>query len=154
MTMPLEPAAPVEGAPAPAPEASTSIVLPAPTDAPRAKTMAEVKAARRGAPTEPTSVQPGQNPGASTEQKPTDAVSAVIDMSPEELAAATAKSKAAREAKQRQEELEARAAGGEKAASVSKLVAAGKHKEAAEAMGIDINAAVAEILGQAPEAAA
>jgi hypothetical protein len=75
---------------------------------------------------------------------------AEIDMTPEELAAATALSKEAREARTRIKELETKAADAELTTKARALVAEGKHLDAVALLGIDLNAAVAEQLGGAP----
>lgn len=74
---------------------------------------------------------------------------AEIDMTPEQLAAATASSKAEREARDKIKALEPLAA---KQTQAAALIAEGKHAQAAELLGLDLNAAVAELLGTAPGA--
>jgi uncharacterized protein (DUF885 family) len=78
------------------------------------------------------------------------ATKAEIDMTPEELAAATALSKSEREARAKVKELEAKAPDADKLAEARTLVASGKHLAAAELLGIDLNAAVAEQLAVTP----
>lgn len=108
------------------------------------KTFEEVRAARHAGLAEtPAAAAPPVDPA-----KPN--VTAEIDMSPEELAAATAASKAEREQRTRIKELEGKAADGDKLAEARKLVGEGKHNAAAKLLGIDLNAAVAEELGETP----
>ncbi len=73
-------------------------------------------------------------------------------MSPDELAAATALSKSEREARAKVKDLEVKAAEGAKLEQARALVAEGKHLAAVELLGIDLNAAVAEQLGEVPGA--
>lgn len=134
---PAAPAAP-EAAPATPPAAAPEGAAPTP---PPRKTFDMVKAARREtAPVETPAATPPPAPGAPP------VVKAEIDMTPEELAAATAASKDAREARAKVKELEAPAA---LVAQAKALAAEGKHLAAVELLGIDLNAAVAEQLGTA-----
>lgn len=81
------------------------------------------------------------------------AATAEIAMTPEALTAATALAKETRETKAKLKDLEARATAAEPLIKAKELAAAGKHREAMAALGIDLNAAVAEELA-GPGAAA
>jgi hypothetical protein len=118
---------PLESAP-PAPVDPAAVVQPA-------TKFEDAKAARREAPVEPAA-------------DPAKPAVAIIDMDEGDLKAAVALSKESRAARAKIKELEP-AAG--KVKRVAELVAAGKHREAIEELGIDLNAAVAESLGVTAE---
>lgn len=135
--MPLEAAS--AAAPAAAPEAA-----PAAPAIPVAAKFSDVKAARREA-------KPGDLPVERPGTPPAPGAAKVeIDMTPEELARATQLSKAEREARAKVKELEAKAGGAAKLEEAQGLIAKGHHLKAAELLGIDLGAAVAEHLGQTP----
>lgn len=135
------------------------------------KTMEQVRA-ERYAKSEATAATPGapvgdagggSDPGAATAAAPAvppdagkaapGATSATIDMDEATLKAATQLSREAREAKARAREFEAKAKEAEPLMAAKALVAHGKHLEAIKALGIDLNAAVAETLAAPGEAA-
>ncbi len=122
---------PLEAAP------TVSEAAPVVMETPAAAKFEEAKAARRESAPPPEAAKP---------TPPT----AEIEMTPEQLKAATALSKEARAARQRIKELETKGAEVEPLTKAKQLAAEGKHLEAIRAMGIDLNAAVAEELGTAP----
>lgn len=129
------------------------------------KTMEQVRAARYEASAEAAKVAAGGDPAVRADatpapgaapvvdpKKPEDST-AVIDMDEATLKAATALSREAREAKAKAKEFEAKAAEVAPLVAAKALVAQGKHLEAIKALGIDLNAAVAETLSGPGEAA-
>lgn len=123
------------------------------------KTMEAVRAARYAAATDaakaaadgtPSVVKPAAPaPGAPPVVAKPPEGSATIAMDEATLKAATALSREAREAKRAVKDAEAKVAEAAPVLAAKALVAAGKHLEAIKALGIDLNAAVAEELGGA-----
>lgn len=134
---------PIEAAPA-APVVTPAAAAPPPAATiPVAAKFSDVKAARReGA--ELALKSSGNSPPPATPK-------VEIDMTDAELAKATQLSKEARESKARAKELEATVAGTAKYTEAAALIAKGQHAAAARALGLDLNAAVAEELGAVPE---
>lgn len=120
----------------------------APTAAP---SVADAKAARRGGALPPPAAPAAPAvTGGATSVAEVPGAKVQIDMTPEQLAAATEKSKNERAERDRVRALEERATAGETLAKAKALAAEGQHLAAVEMLGIDLNAAVAEQLGQQP----
>ena len=157
------PAAPVAAVPAPAAPASAPVV---PTDpasstqpiATKAPGIADLKAARRAAtPAIDATPPPAAPVTTTTAEPPPPKATATIEMDEGALKQFSTLSRELREAKAKAKDLEAKVAGFGKFEKAQALAKEGKHYDAAREAGIDVDAALAELLGNnngAPASAA